>query len=90
MSAHYYNYDAESEQFSAYEDSTPVNWLYFSGKWGDDQYPDSDTRQQSILGIKGLYKYVGGPTGPLDKQLNRSRICPDNGIPCIVRKTLVP
>jgi hypothetical protein len=90
LSAYYYSYDAATYTFSAYDDSTPVNWLYYTGHWGDEQYPDSDPRQQNILHIDGLYKYVSGPTGPLDKDLNRTTVCPDNGILCIVRFVLGP
>lgn len=89
-SAYFYSYDAASQRFTAYDTSTPVNWLYYLGKWGDEQYPDDDPRQQSILGIDGLYKYGSGPTGPIDKQLNRTDVCPDNGNLCIVRTILVP
>jgi hypothetical protein len=41
-----------------------------------------------LLGIE--YKYVSGPTGPEDKQLNRTKVCPDNGDLCIVRTALGP
>lgn len=88
MSAYYYTYDAANQKFSAYNDSTPVNWLYYIGKWGDDEYPDSDPRQSCFLGIDTLCKYIAGPTGPEDKQLNRTDVCPDNGYACIVRTQL--
>ena len=90
LSAYYYKYDATSQTFSPYDNNSPVNWLYFVGKWGDKQYPDSDPRQQSILGIDELSKYVSGPTGPASKQLNRTQVCPDNGDLCIVRSLLSP
>lgn len=88
LSAYYYSYDANTKAFTAYDDSTPVNWLNFIGQWGDAQYPDSDPRQKSIFDL--AYKYVGGPTGPEDKQLNRTEVCPDNGDACIVRPVLGP
>ncbi|WPH01802.1 Hypothetical protein R9X50_00465600 [Acrodontium crateriforme] len=87
-SAYFYTYDTNTKQFGTYDEDTPVNWLSFVGKWGDDQYPKSDPLQSSPFGINGLYKYVGGPTGPEDKQLNRTQVCPDNGIKCIVRPFL--
>ena len=89
-SACFFSYDAASQTFSAYDDSTPVNWLYYLGHWGDKQYPDDDPRQQTILNISGLYKYVDGPTGPEDKQLNRTDVCPDNGNACVIRTILGP
>lgn len=36
LSAYYYSYDESTEKFTAYNDSTPVNWLYFLGAWGDE------------------------------------------------------
>lgn len=39
--------------------------------------------------IDALCKYTNGPTGPADKQLQRKKVCPDNGILCIVRNILV-
>jgi hypothetical protein len=67
----------------------PVEWLSFVGHWGDKQYPDDDESQFCFLGIDALCEYTNGPTGPIDKQLQREKVCPDNGIPCIVRKFLV-
>ncbi|KAL1385756.1 hypothetical protein HDK64DRAFT_288796 [Phyllosticta capitalensis] len=67
----------------------PTEYLDYLGKWGDKQYPKSDKRQQEILG--GIsYKFVGGPTGPIDKQLVRKDVCPDNGNPCILRHIIGP
>ena len=90
LSAYTYSYDVTTNTYTAYDSSTPVNWLYFIGKWGDDQYPTSDPRQKEILGISLTAKYVGGPTGPEDKQLNRTLVCPDNGDACIVSPVLRP
>ncbi|CAJ2511046.1 Uu.00g066710.m01.CDS01 [Anthostomella pinea] len=90
LSAYYYTYDADTSTFAAYDDSTPVNWLYFTGHWGDDEYPENDPRQSDIFGIDGTQKYTGGPTGPEDKQLNRTDVCPDNGDACILRVVLGP
>lgn len=86
LSAYYYRYDAGSNTFTAYDESTPVNWLYYAGGWGDQQYPDSDPRQVNYLGLNVEWKYVSGPTGPLFKQLTRGEnVCPDNGKPCYVQ-----
>lgn len=85
LSAYYYKYDAVSNMFTPYDDSTPVNWLYFAGGWGDQQHPDSDPRQNNYLRLNVERKYVSGPTGPLSKQLTRgANVCPDNGKPCIL------
>jgi len=54
--------------------NAPTSFLYFKGRWGDAEYPENDPRQDSLVGNK---KYVGGPTGPLDKQLNRKQIWPE-------------
>lgn len=90
LSAYYYSYDATSSTFTPYDDSYPVNWLYFNGRWGDKQYLESYSRQELVLGIKELAKYGNGPAGPRDKQLNRTEVCPDDGNLCIVRDILTP
>lgn len=65
----------------------PTSWLYFLGQWGDDQLPLSDGGQKELF---GFYKYTAGPTGPIDKQLNRADVCPSNGDKCIVRDVVTP
>lgn len=89
LSAYYYSYDATSSTFTSYDTSgdTPVNWLYYNGTWGDEQYPDSDKRQKKFFGQP---KYASGPTGPEDKQLNRTNVCPSDGVACILRWILGP
>ena len=89
LSAYYYSYDATSSAFTSYDTSgdTPVNWLYYNGTWGDEQYPDSDKRQKKFFGQP---KYASGPTGPEDKQLNRANVCPSDGVACILRWILGP
>lgn len=62
----------------------PVDWLHFLGRWGDKQYPDSDPLQANIVGL--TYRYEDGPTGPLDKELNRNGTCPQS--PCTTLSTL--
>lgn len=81
-----YQFEADSGAFTPLNGG-PVEWLQFKGKWGDEAYPDSDKRQVDVFDQK---KYVGGPTGPADKQLDRKDVCPDNGIQCILRSVLVP
>lgn len=36
LSAYFYTYDTTTLEFAAYDDSTPVNWLYYIGQWGDE------------------------------------------------------
>lgn len=90
LSAYYYSYDVNSNKYTAYNSSDPTSWLYFIGQWGDDEYPLSDPRQKEIFHIPLTAKFVSGPTGPEDKQLNRTKVCPDNGITCIIRAVLGP
>lgn len=87
-SAYAYSYDHGSGSFAAWDGTAPTDWLSFTGQWGDQGYPKSDARQKEIFGIAETAKWVGGPTGPEDKQLYRSNVCPDNGDLCIVRPAL--
>lgn len=89
-SAYFYSYDANSQTFTAYDNSTPVNWLYFTGGWGDQQYPSSNSHQFCLFGVSALCKYSSGPDGPAFKSLNRTNVCPDGGPPCVVRPVLGP
>ncbi|KAF1832457.1 hypothetical protein BDW02DRAFT_425098 [Decorospora gaudefroyi] len=84
LDSYYYEYSgpssvAPSGTFTPYYKSRddPVGFLYFTGRWGDEEYPADDPRQKG----KGLFtfkKYVGGPTGPVDKQLLRKEVWPQN------------
>jgi len=59
------------------QESETVDWLYWTGAWGDEQYPSSDSRQDCI-GIPDILEeceYVSGPTGPLKKNLGRTAVC---------------
>ncbi|KAH9868722.1 hypothetical protein J1614_007794 [Plenodomus biglobosus] len=87
LSAWFYKFDAGTGGFTALGDGMPTEWLEFKGRWGDEEYPESDTRQKELF---GQVKFSSGPTGPADKQLNRKEVCPDNGLLCIVRRILVP
>ncbi len=86
LSSYFYTFNATTSTFGSLSGS-PTGAMYFKGKWGDEQYPKSDPRQDDFFGFA---KFVSGPTGPWDKQLNRTKICPDNGILCIVRDRLGP
>ena len=85
LNAYFYSFDALTSTFGAYDSTTPTDWLSFTGMWGDEQYNSSNPLQEYILGISATAKYVGGPTGPEDKQLNRTNVCPDNGDLCVIR-----
>lgn len=93
QSAYFYQYsfdkngDRNAGSFQAYDNSSPTEWLEFAGRWGDEEYPTSDKRQVKLF---GQAKFGSGPTGPKDKQLGRSNVCPDNGNECILRTILVP
>ena len=66
----------------------PVEWLYYTGAWGDEQLSDDDPRQKQLFGVR---KYAGGPTGPRDKQLNREKVCPDGALlVCVENEVLLP
>lgn len=82
----FYTYDSKSNMMESVNNS-PVAAMNFKGKWGDAEYPDGQHGQRSFFGFK---KYVGGPTGPLSKELHRKEICPKNINPCLVRDTLGP
>lgn len=87
QSAWFYNFSNQTQQFTPYDANTPVNWLNFRGRWGDQEYPTTDSRQFKLF---GQAKYSSGPTGPADKQLARDKMCPVNGNLCILRSILVP
>lgn len=86
LNAYFYDYNGTTRTFSAADGTSPVGAMNFKGRWGDQQYPDKDPRQPPPF--FGFRKFVGGPTGPWDKQLDRSEVCPDNGIQCVVRDKL--
>ncbi|KAF2220247.1 hypothetical protein BDZ85DRAFT_204142 [Elsinoe ampelina] len=86
LNSYFFKYDIASDSFSNYDGTTPVAWLNFVGRWGDQQYADKDPRQKSLLGL--ARKFEGGPTGPKDKGLNRKDICPDSDKSCFVRSRL--
>ncbi|KAG4027118.1 hypothetical protein MFRU_033g00880 [Monilinia fructicola] len=87
LSSYFYTYDIPSSTFTAASEDSPLGAMEYKGKWGDAQYAKDDKRQSEFF---GFWKFVGGPTGPWDKQLGRSKVCPDNGILCIIRDRLGP
>lgn len=56
--------------------SNPTSFFYFTGRWGDVQYPDSDPRQETVPYF-GLKRFQSGPTGPRHKHLVRKGLLPD-------------
>ena len=87
VSAYFYNYDGDHGSFSAIGKESPIGAMNYRGKWGDQRYLDDDPRQRSFFGFR---KYDSGPTGPWTKGLNRTTVCPENGLPCIIRGRLGP
>ncbi|KAF2757580.1 hypothetical protein EJ05DRAFT_511370 [Pseudovirgaria hyperparasitica] len=77
--AYFYKYDLASQVFTPYESSSPVAYLNYNGRWGDQEYPEDDPRQFNLFGNP---RYSSGPNGPKFKSLDRKKICP--GDPCIV------
>lgn len=82
-----YTYNANTFAFHSADGKSPLGMMYFRGQWGDEQYAADDPRQEEFF---GFYKYTGGPRGPWDKQLNRTNVCPETGLRCIIRNSLVP
>ncbi|KAL8829563.1 MAG: hypothetical protein Q9170_006116 [Blastenia crenularia] len=89
LSAYFHSFDANTNTFTPYDPSYPTAWLRYVGRWGDQMYPDSDPRQHKILGIDATARFADGPTGPQDKQLNRTEVCPvAKGYVCDVREKI--
>ncbi|KAK1704431.1 hypothetical protein BDP67DRAFT_212852 [Colletotrichum lupini] len=82
-SAYYYKFDPETSLLTsifppgAEASINLTSFLYYSGIWGDFQYPDDHPRQK-IVPYFGLKRYVSGPTGPTTKQLVRKGLFPDH------------
>lgn len=84
LNFHGYTYDSNRDTLRASNltRTSPTEWFYFAGHWGDKAYPLSDRRQYEFA---GQYHYVGGPLGPRFKDLGRRHICPSHEKPCIIR-----
>ncbi|KAF2665911.1 hypothetical protein BT63DRAFT_43649 [Microthyrium microscopicum] len=72
--------------FTPYDTTSPVNYVYFKGHWGDQQYAKTDPRQKNFLNL--FWKYEGGPTGPAWKDINRQNVFP--GTTGVIYDTLMP
>lgn len=89
LSAYFYSFDLSTSTFTPHGDAPAPGWLKFNGRWGDDKIPEDDKRQDCTLGIDALCQYTAGPTGPQDKDLDRTNVCPD-GKNCPVYPILLP
>ncbi len=85
LSANYYTYSLSSQNFTPALQGTPVNYLYFLGKWGDDDRPDDMEGQENFHGFK---KWTGGPRGPIDKHLDREDVCLPKRETCEIKTRL--
>ncbi|PBP16503.1 vacuolar protein sorting-associated protein 62 [Diplocarpon rosae] len=81
LAAYYYTFEPQEKLFAPAVKETPVNWLYFEGRWGDDQFPRGREGQEEF---HGYVKWLPGPKGPLDKHLDRVDVCPPKR-ECVVR-----
>ncbi|MCJ1273458.1 Vacuolar protein sorting-associated protein 62 [Puttea exsequens] len=90
LNAHTYTYDHHTDKLRASNRtaSSPTNWFYFAGHWGDKLYPLNDSRQ---YGLVGEYHYVNGPLGPRFKHLGRRKVCQGRYTdPCVIKTWLAP
>jgi len=77
LSAYFYNYDGNNRDFSSVDSTSPLGAMNYRGKWGDEEYPDSDPRQERFWPpLVTFRRYSSGPTGPWTKGLNRTKTCP--------------
>lgn len=89
--AYRYTYNAGTRDFTPADGAAvPTAYLRFNGRWGDQQYPDSDPRQRKVFGINPTARFQNGPTGPRDKDLGRANVCLGTVSPCWVRPFLTP
>ncbi|EEH41913.2 hypothetical protein PAAG_03834 [Paracoccidioides lutzii Pb01] len=84
LSSFIYNYNNETERFSPYDTETPTSYLYFDGRWGDQQLPDDAEGQVVFFGQR---KYASAPDGPKFKRLDRENVCGSDGL-CVIWEEL--
>ncbi|PTB70116.1 hypothetical protein BBK36DRAFT_1173339 [Trichoderma citrinoviride] len=85
LSAYFYHLDPATfklthllqSKSNASTASNLTSFFYYTGLWGDAQYPDSDPRQKTVPHF-GLKRFVSGPQGPIVKQLVRKKLSPDH------------
>ncbi|KAG5998728.1 hypothetical protein E4U52_005690 [Claviceps spartinae] len=86
LSAYFFQFDPQTSHLtrlvhrSPHDDAAPIanltSFLYFTGLWGDAEYPKHHPLQKTIP-FFGLKRFVSGPLGPLAKQLVRRGLFPD-------------
>ncbi|KAI0756378.1 hypothetical protein C8Q80DRAFT_1264442 [Daedaleopsis nitida] len=65
-----------------------TGWLDFRGRWGDEQYRILEHGNYCVpIGDEEECHYVSGPTGPVDKVLDRTAVCP-NADSCTIASSL--
>lgn len=89
LNAYFYSYSISTNSFTPCGDAPKPGWLGFNGRWGDEMIPEGGKGQSCPFGISELCKYSSGPTGPQDKDLVRTNVCPD-GEACPVYPVLLP
>lgn len=85
MSAYFYHLEPATFHLtrllpSASNESVGANqtsFFYYTGIWGDVQYPDDNPIQKTVPHF-GLKRFVSGPTGPRAKRLLRKGLLPDH------------
>ncbi|KAF4890928.1 putative vacuolar protein sorting-associated protein TDA6 [Colletotrichum fructicola] len=88
LSAYFYRFHADSFTVTRIEppeqsfpklasDANLTSLFYYTGRWGDLQWPDSDPRQETVPRF-GLKRFESGPTGPRRKHLVRKGLKPDH------------
>ena len=81
-----YLYDVDSSTFTVAsgagtgateEANETADWLNWLGAWGDEEYPDGflDDVETGQYCISSECHYTSGPTGPADKNLERTAMC---------------
>ncbi|KAL8930450.1 MAG: hypothetical protein Q9208_000634 [Pyrenodesmia sp. 3 TL-2023] len=88
LNTHTYTYNPTSDvlRASTLTPSSPTEWFYFNGHWGDKFYPLDDSRQYEFV---GEYHYVTGPLGPRFKHLGRRKLCQGRYTdPCVIKEYL--
>ncbi|KAJ5560337.1 hypothetical protein N7513_002736 [Penicillium frequentans] len=84
-----YLYDVDADTFSVAsgagtgateEADESADWLNWLGRWGDEEYPDGllDDIETGQYCISSECHYTSGPTGPVDKNLDRTTMCEDD------------